>query len=212
MLRSLTALLLLALIGTTSAAQAQVRRHHGRSVNGSSMSFWNGTAISTPSVTNEDDEDYVRNHGTGVKLSAAWAGFRQGFEVGAFHQERLGQVGSFQIETLYYRKPTATGTVGGLHVPALLVLNPFDNASIHFGPQVQWQPRSIVVAQTETSVPTSKITTSMVLGAEARLYCARVGVRLAMPFSAFAEPVAAGQRLADQWKAGQMQVYMGVGI
>lgn len=205
------ALLLLAFVGTASVAQAQVR-HHARSA--ANTSFWNGTAINTPSAAEQDDEDYVRNHGTGVKLGAAWAGFRKGFEFGAFHQARLGQVGSLQAEVLYYRQPTTTGTVGGLRVPALLVLNPFDNGSIHFGPQVQWQPRSAAAAVSDkpTAIATSKITTSMVMGAELRFYCARVGMRFALPFAAFTEPAAAGQRLADQWKTGQMQVYVGVGI
>ena len=205
-------LIALAILGLFSTAQAQGRRHYRHHANGSNTSFWNGTAISTPDVADPDDEDYVRNYGTGVKLGAAWSGFRKGFEFGAFHQQRLGQVGSLQGEVLYYRQPTATGTVGGVRVPALLVLNPFDNGSIHFGPQFQWQPKSTPVADGSTALATTQITTSMVMGAELRLYIARVGMRFALPFSAFTEPQNGAHQLADQWKTGQMQVYLGVNI
>jgi len=190
------------LLGSASATQAQ-------------YTSWNGTKIRTSSVR-QDDEDYVRNHGTGVKLGAARAGFGTSFEVGGFHQHALGKVGSVQAELLYYRQRTATGTTGGLRLPALLVLNPLDNISLHFGPQLQWQPATATpVAGTdaaEAPKPTPHFSTAFVTGAEARVEFVRIGMRFAVPFDKFAEPVSVARHIADDWKTKQVQFYVGVGF
>ncbi len=179
--------------------------------------------------TDDNEELPDRNHGTGLRVGAIWSDARAAasaqrlpgaFEIGAFHQRALSRVFSVQGEALYYRDNVAGVTSKGLRLPALLVINPFYNLSIHVGPQVQWRASSErnAYATTElaqvSAVPasTARLSTSLVVGAEARVGFMRVGLRYGLPFREMADLPVAGNRFGDAWRAGQVQAYLGAGF
>ena len=171
-----------------------------------------------PGATDDEGREFVRNHGTGLRLGSELASLRtarftSALEMGGYHQRRLGEVGSVQVEALYFRQPaTATAlSTRGLRLPVLLVLNPWDNVSFHLGPQLRWQMASATTA--ETSLRTAaRLTTEFVFGAEARVYRGRVGTRYGMPLGLLADLPAAGDRFGSAWRAGQLQVYLGFDV
>lgn len=210
-----TWLLLTLLIGITLHGHAQT----GRPVNLS-----NNPARPTRAFTPEERAEDLpaRNHGTGLRLGVLWAAARTAvsghrlpavFEVGAFHQRAFGRVGSVQVEALFFRQSgdSATAATTGLRLPVLLVINPFDNVSFHVGPQVSWAKGlgAPVEAGRRTS---SALAAGIVAGAEARVERLRVGLRYGTALAALVHLSTAGQAVAAAWKAGQVQVYLGVGL
>lgn len=179
--------------------------------------------------TEENEDLPARNHGMGVRLGSAWAVARSAvdrqrlpvtFEAGFFHQRALSRAVSVQGEALYYRDFTTTGRSSGLRLPALLVINPFYNVSLHAGPQLQWRaagtaPRAASLTA-ETVVPVvaaaPRLTGGLVVGGEARAGFLRVGVRYALPFNDLLDLQAAGQQVGRAWHNGQVQAYLGVGF
>ncbi len=177
--------------------------------------------------TEENDDFPTRNHGTGLRVGTAWmlaqAAVRQkqmprAFEIGVFHQRALSEAVSIQGEAVYYRDATATTHSSGFRLPALLVLNPFDNLNIHFGPQLQVRtggtaPRAL---SAETEVPvaaaTPRLTGGLVVGAEARAGILRIGVRYALPLGDLVDLKSAGQQVGSAWQSGQVQAYLGAGF
>jgi hypothetical protein len=181
--------------------------------------------------TDENEELPDRNHGTGLRVGAIWADARNAasnrrtpgsFEFGAFHQRALSRVFSVQGEALYYREQAAGATNSGLRLPALLVINPFYNLSLHVGPQLQWRtsaarayPTTELAGSgpvTTTAASTGRLSTALVVGAEARVGFMRVGLRYGLPFQQMADLPEAGNRFADAWHAGQVQAYLGAGF
>lgn len=167
-------------------------------------------------------EEFVRNHGTGVRFGTELAAARNGglmtnIEAGLYHQHRLGGVGSVQVEALYFclsAPATATAqatAASGLRLPVMLVLNPLDNISLHFGPQLRWQ--SVAPRATEAGLQKApSLMAELVMGAEARLGRGRVGVRYAMPATLLADLPATGDRIGAAWKTGRLQVYAGIDV
>ncbi len=164
-------------------------------------------------------DDFVRNHGTGLHFGSELAAARSGglfsaLEVGGYHQHRLGEVGSVQIEALYFRQPaTATAAAAsGLRLPLLLVLNPFDNVSLHVGPQLRWQPTVADAPEGAAGAAVQPLSTELVVGAEARVERFRVGTRYCAPGALLADLPAFGDRFGAAWKGGNLQVYLAMDL
>lgn len=216
------------LLATLFAATALTANAQTRPVNLSNV-----PGRSAHGFTEENENLPARNHGTGVRVGAAWTDARasaltthrlpSSFEAGVFHQHALTRFASVQPELLYYRERTAAATRSGIRVPLLLVLNPFENVSIHLGPQVQFRTSSKANASLPAAsgdlaavemapTATSSLSVAFTAGAEARVGFMRVGVRYALPFGAFTDPGAAGKRAASAWNSGQVQAYLGAGF
>ncbi len=115
----------------------------------------------------ENDDLPARNHGTGVRAGSSWSLTRtaaqnrqlpRSFEVGVFHQVPLSRIVSLQGEALYYRAATPAGSSSGLRLPALLVINPFYNVSVHIGPQLQLWTRGTAIDSNEAvEMPLSEL-------------------------------------------------------
>lgn len=177
------------------------------------------TSLTHAATGRASGEEYAsRNHGTGGRVGVACATVRS-FEVAAFHQHALSPGFSVLAEAGYYRQHAAAIT-SGLHLPALLVFNLFDNGSIQVGPQLQWQlasrPARVAAPEALTSpvpaAPTSPVSVALVAGAELRVECVRFGMRFNLPFSALTNLPEAGDRMSAAWKTGQVQAYVGVGF
>ncbi len=187
----------------------------------------------TRGFTDENDELPARNHGTGLRAGANWSLLQTAvrdrklpgaFEMGFFHQRALSRAVSVQGEALYYRENTTLGTSAGLRLPALFVVNPFYNVSLHAGPQLQVRtsgeaPRSISSALgAEGTVPLAstglapRLTTALLVGGEARVGFLRVGLRYGVPLRDLTDLKATGQRVGSAWQAGQVQAYLGAGF
>lgn len=210
-------LLLALLLGFAVSGHAQVRRHARPS---------SAPRRATPGFA-DGPADGTHNHGTGAHLGVTWNAARTAaragrlppaFELGVFHQRALGRIGSVQGEANFYRQPTVAAAPAalGLRLPVLLVINPFDNVSFHVGPQLQWQWRGSSVAAPAplpdgaVAPAAARLTGSMVIGGEARIRFLRLGLRYAAPLRDLYDLAAIGQRAADDWKAGQVQVYVAV--
>ena len=210
-------LLLALLVCTTSVATAQTyRANHAKAAARRSFVYTDG---------NEDLP--ARNHGTGVRVGSAWTLIRPAatnrqlpttFEVGVFHQRAISRALSFQGELLYYRDATTTSHSSGMRLPALLVINPFYNVSIHLGPQLQVRTAGVAprALSAETVVPEAapapRLSGGLVVGGEARAGFLRFGVRYALPFSNLVDLSAAGKQAGGAWQSGQVQAYLGAGF
>lgn len=219
-------LLLALLVCTTTLASAKPSGHRSRKSHKTSHK-----AHRPVQRISDDNEDLPsRNHGTGVRVGSMWAltqaaakgrQLPASFEAGVFRQQPLNRALSVQGEVVYYRASTATGRSSGLRLPALLVINPFYNVSVHVGPQLQVrtggvaEPMASLEADTNpvpAAAPAPRITGGLVVGGEARAGFLRVGVRYGLPFGDLYDLKAAGQQVGSAWQAGQVQAYLGVGF
>ncbi|WP_066839787.1 porin family protein [Rufibacter ruber] len=158
----------------------------------------------------------LRGDGTddmpGLKSATNWhAGFYSQFSLGSFF--------SIQPEALYSRKETKTD--GGsmrfdyIEVPVLAVLNFTDNVSFHVGPQVGVL---MAVKQDDKEIDKSSFNSfdyGAAAGLEARLSFLRLGARYYLSLADIGEfdnTAAAGNRALNDIKAGNFQIYVGVGF
>lgn len=170
----------------------------------------------------DNAEEPARNFGTGVRVGGTWIDVSRGrmpanLEIAGFYQKALSRTFSVQGEVAYYRQRTTTAaTTGGLRLPALLVTNLFTNVSIHLGPQLQWQPATATTPDAFRAEvpqrPTPHLSVAVVAGVEARVSCARIGIRYQADPASLTTPAVAGQRVAHAWNAGLIQAYVGYNI
>lgn len=190
----------------------------------------NSPQRSARGFTDANEELPARNHGTGLHVGTVWGQARAAvrgeggavpFEIGAFHQLALSERVSVQGEALLYRDVTPLGRSSGLRLPALLVLNPFYNVSVHVGPQMQLRtggtatPSATLTADdalAASRTSASRLTAALAVGGEARVGFMRVGLRYTAPFEDLYDLKAAGRQVGRSWQAGQVNVYLGAGF
>jgi hypothetical protein len=222
------ALLLLAALAATGAAHAQVK------------------GLPSASDYSEGQSTTSRNTGFGIKGGLSYSDlqgsgtsiFSSRDQLKTFHAGVYGQYGfthfaSVQVEALYSRKGfQSTNTVNGgqqdnrldyLAVPVLFVGNITETLSLHLGPQVSVLTGARSGGQ-DLDVRQSgyhRFDFGGVLGAEARLGPARLGVRYDLSFANLYKDGAAltynGQPLSTlvtdaNIRNSVLQVYLGIGI
>jgi hypothetical protein len=222
------ALLLLATLAATGAAHAQVK------------------GLPSANDYSEGQSTTSRNTGFGIKGGLSYSDlqgsgtsiFSSRDQLKTFHAGVYGQYGfthfaSVQVEALYSRKGfQSTNTVNGgqqdnrldyLAVPILFVGNITETLSLHLGPQVSVLTGARSGGQ-ELDVSQSgyhRFDFGGVLGAEARLGPARLGVRYDLSFANLYKDGAAltynGQPLSTlvtdaNIRNSVLQVYLGIGI
>ncbi|MGV3538574.1 MAG: porin family protein, partial [Rufibacter sp.] len=158
----------------------------------------------------------LRGDGTdgisGLKSATNW-------HAGVYSQFSLGSFFSVQPEALYSRKESKMD--GGsmrfdyIEVPVLAVMNFTDNVSLHVGPQVGVL---MAVKQNDKEIDKSNFNSfdyGANAGLEARLSIFRLGARYYLSLAEIGEfenTAEAGDRALNDIKAGNFQIYLGVGF
>ncbi|MFB9863417.1 PorT family protein [Rufibacter immobilis] len=153
-----------------------------------------------------DGKDMLDN----LKSSTNW-------HAGFYSQFSLGRVFSIQPEALYSRREVraddANRRFDYIDVPVLAVVNFTDNLSFHVGPQVGIM---LTAKEDDREIDKEGLNTfdyGAAAGLEAKLFIFRLGGRYYRSFSDLGKFDAANaNRALNDIKAGNFQIYLGVGF